>query len=319
MNARRALELVLALALAGTLTAACSGGDEGEGGDDDDGTGFVTPTPDVNAHEYVQTAQVTYPRLIDLQTKVFSNTCSPNPNVCHNSSNYPQLATAGSTMAVVDSPCNVEIPDRTQGWNNCERKADHIKAGIDVNTRVAWIDQIGPQTWKVGLEEAPLITGDRRPELYDAQGGTILNPPADDSWGVTIALVAGTAEAMVTVAPMNQDEFLSEFVDAVLATVVGGDPNEDGVWGADEESVEPGALVVPGSLDRSYLWGRITGTVPGFRMPLANTPITNPGYVAIACWIEGLSNDGSERDPDDLIDYDNCQYADAPIDYATTE
>jgi hypothetical protein len=109
-------------------------------------------------------------------------------------------------------------------------------------------------------------------------------------------------------------------VAAVLATLVGGDPNADGVWGADELTPgERGALVVPGALDRSYLWGRITGTVPGFRMPLANTPITNPGYVAIACWIEGLSASSAERDPEDLIDYDSCQYANAPVDYATTE
>lgn len=316
MKAAKTFELLLALSLAGAVATACSGG---EGDDDDDaGTGFVTPTADPNAHVYVQEAQVTYPRLLDLQTKVFSQTCSPNPNVCHNSSNYPQLATAGATIAVVDSPCNVELPDRTQGWNNCERAADHIKAGIDVNTRVAWIDRIGPTSWRVGLEQPSPITGNRRPELYDAQGGTILNPPGDDSWGVSIALVTGTAEGIVTIEPPNDDEFITEFVDAVFATVVGGDPNEDGVWGADEYPTEFGALVVPGSLDRSYLWGRITGTVPGFRMPLANTPITNPGYVAIACWIEGLS-DTSARDPEDLIDYDGCTYANAPVDYATTE
>ena len=77
MKARNRFELLLVLSLAGALVAACSGGDKGD--DDDAGTGFVTPTADPNAHAYVQEAQVTYPRLIDQQTKVFSNTCSPNP------------------------------------------------------------------------------------------------------------------------------------------------------------------------------------------------------------------------------------------------
>ena len=139
-------------------------------------------------------------------------------------------------------------------------------------------------------------------------------------WGVNIALVTGTSLATVTVAPVNpDDEFVADFVDAVLATLVGGDPNGNGTWGADETSLPSAALVYPGDLSRSYLWRRITGVPPGSRMPLANTPITNPGYVAIACWIEGLSPDAGDRDAEDLIDYDNCSYAAAPVDYAVTE
>lgn len=307
ITARKTLEALLAIVLAASF-AACSGGkDRG----DDDGA-FVTPTPDPDAHPYVQAAQVTFPRLIDLQTKVFSGTCSPNPNVCHNSSNYPQLRTAGATLATVGSPCNVELPDRSQGWDACERPADHLKAGLDVNTRVAWMERIGPQTWRLGMEHPSPVTGNRIPVFIAESGETILNPPPD--WNVNVSLTAGTSIAMVTVS--SADEFLPEFVDAVLATVVGGDPNENGIWGADDPTIAPGAVVVPGSLSRSYLWGRITGTVPGSRMPLANAPITNAGYVAIACWIEGL---GESNDPDDLIDYDHCAYADAPVDYETTE
>ena len=310
-NAR--LQLLLVMVSLGVLAAACSGGKD-ESGDDGD-SGFVTPTPDPNAHAWVQEAQVTYPRLLDLQQKVFSNTCSPNPNVCHNSSNYPQLRTAGATVAAINSPCNVEIPDRTQGWDNCERPGDVLYAGSSFVTRVAWIDRIGPQTWRVGMEQPPEVTASVVPRIVAPDGETILNTePA--GWDVTIALVENTAHAMVTV--NEQDEFLAEFLDAVLATVIGGDPNENGVWGADDLQGQEGAIVYPGDLSRSYLWGRITGTVPGSRMPLANTPITNAGYVAIACWIEGLSPEG-EHDPDDLIDYDTCTYADAPVDYETTE
>lgn len=311
----RLLAVTVLLAALASASAACSGGkDEDES--DAGASPFVTPTANPNLPQFSQDAQVTYPRLIDLQTKVFSQTCSPNPNVCHNSSNYPQLATAGATLAIANSPCNVEIPDRTQGWDNCERAGDHLRAGLDINTRVAWMERMGPTTWRVGMEHPSPVTGDRKPEIYAEDGETILNPP--DDWGVSIALVAGTSYGVVTVEPIGDNDFIPDFVDAVLATVVGGDPNGNGTWGADEATIEPGAVVVPGSLERSYLWGRITGTVPGFRMPLANTPITNPGYVAIACWIEGLSPTGG-GDPDDLIDYDTCDYAQAPQDYATTE
>ena len=49
--------------------------------------------------------------------------------VCHNSSNYPNFETAGNTIAYVGAPCNVEIPDPSQGWDSCERLSDMIKLG----------------------------------------------------------------------------------------------------------------------------------------------------------------------------------------------
>ena len=61
-------------------------------------------------------------------------------------------------------------------------------------------------------------------------------------------------------------------------------------------------------------WGRITGTVPGSRMPLANGPITNPQYIALACWIEGLA-DQSDPQATDAIEYTSCDFAANPVDY----
>ena len=74
-----------------------------------------------------------------------------------------------------------------------------------------------------------------------------------------------------------------------------------------------GAIVFPGSLDRSYLWGKITGTVPGSRMPLANGPVTNHQYIALACWIEGLSTTEENR-ATDFINYSECSFAEDPED-----
>ena len=75
-----------------------------------------------------------------------------------------------------------------------------------------------------------------------------------------------------------------------------------------------GVVTFPGSLDDSYMWQRITGQVPGSRMPLANAPLTEPAYVAIACWIEGLKP-GVTPSPDDPIDYTDCQFGQNPVDW----
>ena len=297
---RRISLIVMALVV---LSAAACSGDEGGGGD-------PTPTPDPNEAQSVKDARVQFPSFLDLQADVLSSTCSPNPGVCHNSSNYPNFETAGNTLASVNSPCNVEIPDRLQGWDGCERPADIVRLGTGFTTRVRWFDRIGPSTWRLGIDDPADFTGARRPQFYDASNQVILDPPVD--WQVSVDFVTGGTSGELTVS--TTDEFIADFVDSVLATVIGGDPNVNDVWGGDNEAGR-GGVFVPGSLARSYMWGRITETVPGSRMPLANAPITNPAYVAIACWIEGLAGDGSDA-ADDLIDYDSCEFADAPIDYA---
>lgn len=298
----KALSL-LAMGMVILSAAACSGGEDEGGGSQ------PTPTPDPNEAQSVKDARVQFPRFLDLQADVLSSTCSPNPGVCHNSSNYPNLETAGNTLAAVNSPCNVEIPDRTQGWDGCERPADIVRLGTGFTTRVRWMDRVGPSTWRLGIDDAADFTGARRPQFYDASNQVILDPPAD--WQVSVEFVTGGTSGELTVA--TADEFIADFVDSVLATVIGGDPNVNGIWGG--AGADPGAVFVPGSLERSYFWGRITETVPGSRMPLANSPLTNPAYVAIACWIEGLAGDGSDT-AEDPIDYDSCAFADAPIDYA---
>lgn len=312
MKARKTFHVLSCSLLLGVLAAACGGGgDDDDGGDPTGPTPFVTPTADPGAHPFVQEAQVQFPRLLDLQMKVISTTCSPNPNVCHNSNNFPNLETAGNTIANVGEPCNVELPDRSQGWNGCERPADIVRAGSTLTTRLKWVERVGPQSWRVGLEEAPEVTQTiLAPEFRSAEGDVLLS--ASEFWGVSMALVQGTDIASISVA---DGDFVAAFVDSVLATIIGGDPNEDGIWGGDEESgVERGALFYPGSPERSYFWGRITGTVPGSRMPLANAPLSNAAYTAIACWIEGLSGDGMD-DAEDLIDYGACSYALAPEDH----
>jgi hypothetical protein len=300
------LGAIVALSLVAVITG-CGGGKGGAA------VPTVTPTPDPNEPQATKDARVKYPRFLDLQVNLLSTTCSPNPGVCHNSGNYPNFQTAGNTIAFINAPCNVEIPDPLQGWDNCERKADHITLGSEV-TKIAFTQRIGPGTWHLGFKDASGVSQSIRPTIRSEAGDVILDPPVE--WGVMVTTTAGSAEANLSV---GGDDFIHDFVDSVLKTIVSGDPNRNGIWGADDPvlSLAAGKIFAPGSPDRSYMFGRITATVPGTRMPLANTPITEPGYIAIACWIEGLKTDGSNA-AEDAIDYSHCQFAKNPVDYTAT-
>ncbi|HVO30187.1 MAG TPA: hypothetical protein VMV18_05610 [bacterium] len=296
--------LFVAAAAAGiALAAGCGGGKNGGAA--------ATPTPDPNEPQAVKDARTQFPRFLDLQVGLLSSTCSPNPGVCHNSSNYPNLQTAGDTLAFVGEPCNPEIPDPTQGWDNCERLADRINMGT-FSSEVAWMQRIGPGTWTLGLKTPSASGLNGRPTFKNNTGTTVLFDPPQD-WGVLVTSSAGALTASLTV---GGDDFIHQYSDGVLKTIVGGDPNGNGVWGAETPAIAAASAAefYPGSLERSYMWGRITRTVPGTRMPLANAPITEPGYVAIACWIEGLQGGGVDQ-PEDPIDYTHCQFAKNPVDY----
>jgi hypothetical protein len=257
----------------------------------------------------VTEARALFPRAIDLHSGVIARTCSPNPGVCHHTSNYPDLHTMGNVLALLRAPCNLEIPNPEQGWDRCERKGDRLRAESWV-TELAWIEQVSEGDWKVGLREAAPVSARERVALFTADDELVLDPPPE--WFVGLDMTAGSKEARLTVGAM--DPFLFDFVDTVLLTAIGGDANRNGVFGADD-AAQSGAVVAPGSLGASYLWGRITGTVPGSRMPLANQALSNAEYVAIACWIEGLNPD-APQDARAAIDYDTCNFAKNPIAYA---
>ena len=288
---RRVEGLIVLLPFALAALAGCGGSNGG-----------AASAPDHSSDApAVAEARATFPRFLDLQVGLISSTCSPNPGVCHNSSNYPDLSTAGGTLSAVGGPCNMEIPDPLQGWDGCERPADRLVAGA-VDVRMAWLERVTNGTWRIGIEGAAASTGTVPVSLASSDGSTIL----EEEWAMTATLEAGSSE--ITLIAGAGDDFVADFLDGVVRGLSGGDPNRNGVWGGDDETMR-GALLTPGNLDKSYLWGRITATVPGSRMPLANGPITPVEYIAIACWIEGL--DGSPQ-AEDRIDYDACSFAEAP-------
>lgn len=294
--------ILIALAIPAAISAGC-GGSKGGGST----APVPTPTLDPTLPQVAKDAFAQYPKFIDLQAGLLSTTCSPNPGVCHNSSNYPNFETAGNTLAYVGAPCNVEIPDPLQGWDSCERLSDTLKLGTFLS-KLSFLTRIGPGTWHIGFKDPANYTGSFKMLVLDHDGNPIFEPP--DQWAVMVATTAGVNEADVSV---GGDDFIHDYVDSILKTVIGGDPNKNGVWGA-EAAIPHGAVFAPGDTAASYMFGRITGTVPGSRMPLANAPITEPGYVAIACWIEGLKT-GVHPTAEDPIDYNGCQFARSPIDY----
>lgn len=259
---------------------------------------------------WVAEARAKYPRFTDVHQWIVGPTCAPNLGVCHNTSNYPDLHTPGNLIQTLHGFCNLEIPDPLMGWDACERPGDVVYAS-GFRSEVAWREPLGPGRWRVGLREPPEVTGSREPQIYTHDAELVLSPFSD--WAVTIDLVAGETEAEIAVGAT--DPFVVDFLDGVFRALVGGDPNRNGVYGGTDDDVPKAALIVPGDVERSYLWGRVTGTVPGSRMPLANDPLDNAEYVALACWIESLAGvDDPSSDHD--VDYDGCAYARAPRDLA---
>jgi hypothetical protein len=259
----------------------------------------------------VDAARAEIPTFLALQTQVIARSCSPNPGVCHQSNNYPDLRTPGSVLSIVGMPCNLEIPDRSQGWDACEARPDRLVVG-GFASDIAHLERLASGRWTIGLRDAPPATRDGLPSITGPDEDDVILY-AEAEIGTSVALVAGANEATLTVTPASEEEEDYTFeIDAILSTVRGGDPNGNGVYGFESDG---GALIVPGELERSYLWGRVTGTAPGTRMPLANEPLSNAEYAALACWIEGLRGTPSVND---RIDYDRCSYAKAPIDYEVT-
>lgn len=270
----------------------------------------------------VTDARTLFPRTLDMHQKIVARSCAPNTGVCHNTSNYPDLSTPGSMLQAIGSWCNLEIPDPTQGYDLCERNGDfvYIDDGSEggIVSEIGWIERLALDDWRIGLRD-PVDSGvvDALIYLYqDLEGSPVLQPAED--WQVVANVAPGSNEVSLQVRGVAEDPFIETYIDEVLASVVGGDQNRNGVFGADvrEEAEDAAKVIEPGSLARSYLWGRITGTVPGSRMPLANQALSDAEYVAVACFIETLDDRGASITPEDEIDYDNCDFAKDPVSLA---
>lgn len=264
-------------------------------------TGCAGEPADPQAVRDLEEAMIRYPALIDLHQDLMTKTCSPNPGVCHSSNQLPELHTLGSLLSQVHAPCNVNHPDPVLGWDPCERQGDRIELS-GWQSAVAWIEHDTSGQFRFTLlDPLPADLGSRF-RVTTADGGLLFQAP--DAWAIELAAADEPHVLTVTIGDPDQ----VAVADTALAAVVPGDPNRNGVLGS--EASDRAAMIEPGDRERSYLWRRLLGDVPGSRMPLANGPVTNPQLIALGCWIEGLGGvDGSG-----WIDYEACSFfADPPL------
>jgi hypothetical protein len=262
------------------------------------------------ASEIVASARVKFPHMIDMHQKIVSRTCAPNAGVCHNTAEYPDLTTPGSMLQAVGAWCNLDMPDPTQGDDACERKGVDIVVPNALETELGWLDRDSVDHWTIGLRDpAPADVAAADVYFYDHVPDQPAFLPSQD-WQVVLTVTKGETTAKLDVNGVADNPFIEQYIDEVLGSLIGGDPNKNGVYGADtHDDSDDDRVIAKGSLQRSYLWGRITGTVPGSRMPLANQPLADDEYVAVACFIETLDEKST---PDSPIDYDHCDFAKHP-------
>lgn len=271
---------------------------------DDGGGGSKGPTGPL--HPWAEQAAAEIPDAFTLHSRVFARSCAPNGGVCHNGKEYPDLHTPGNFVTAVSRPCNMDLANEPENvFDGCEPEADSVEFD-GFKSKVAYLSaEIYDE--ESGYYGRQIRLAKPSPESYSAEDVKFLrNGDVIVSGDGILQIDEGATEGwLLDLYNLDYPSYLA------LQSVVGGDPNGNGVFGAEDGWSE----ITPGKPEKSYLWARITGTVPGTRMPLANQSLSNPEYVAIACWIETLGRTASVTEP---IDYDACWYARTPTDYEWT-
>jgi hypothetical protein len=255
-------------------------------------------------------------------------TCAANQGVCHNDKEHPNLATLGAVVQAIGAPCNITKTRARDVHDLCERPGDHLAIGGDEIEIASYgapepepldpdaaadadaeeverqLRAITGQSMEMRLRRAP-----KRAKLHEhvtvkrpRQGGGSTEIQKLDVGG--ILREPGSFVIQMDRAPPLRGGFGG--ADTVLASVDPlavhvGDPNENGVFGAELG----GALIVPGRPDRSYLLVRLTDPSAGPLMPRANCCTwTKTSLRALYCWVAGLRDGG--KNALDMIDYDRC-------------
>jgi hypothetical protein len=283
-------------------------GDDGETETAGETEGEPAP-PD--GKEFVEEAKKEFPTYLDLHEKVITRTCTPNENVCHNNKEYPDLRTPQAMLEMLGSPCNLDVEDPLNTYNGCEPAADVVRfttgGNLGWEAKVAYV-VVEPDA--MGVTSAVI-------HLAEPVPAAMLDPTMPES----IEVLRTTASGMLTVGQVTNAITYAvgvstiqvtgyDTLDGSVHTLVeddlrAGDPNRDGVLGAEEEQLHE---LEAGDPWGSYLLQRLQGNVPGSPMPLANVPLSAAEIVAMACWIEGADAPGGDS-PYATIEYDGCQYA----------
>jgi hypothetical protein len=322
---RSSVLLALAVSTASLACTVGAGGDQsfadGPSQGDESGTTGETggatgeteaePAPD-DGKEFVEEAKKEFPTYLDLHEKVITRTCTPFQNVCHNNKEYPDLRTPQAMLGMLGSPCNLDVEDPLNTYNGCEPEADVLQfttgGNVGWQTKVAYVtfnaDPMGVVTSAVLQLADPIpaaMLDAMLPESIEILRTT-------DSGMLTVGQVTDAVTYAAGVSALQVTGY--DLLDGSVHTLIeddlrAGDPNRDGMLGAEDESLHE---LKAGDPWGSYLLQRLQGNVPGSPMPLANQPLSAAEVVAIACWIEGTDAPGGDS-PYATIDYDGCEYA----------
>jgi hypothetical protein len=257
----------------------------------------------------VDDARLQLPTYLDLHQQVFYRTCTPNEGVCHNDKEYPDLRTPQSMLGAIGMPCNIALDDPMTTFNGCEVPGDTFaflySANDGFESEIAYVEMLDG----VDGPEPVLHLRDAIPNAMADPAGTegfTVSRPYDDGAVQLAQFYSAYYEQGSTEIHLRDYAMIDENYRAFLETeLVVGDPNRDGVFGAQESGF---ALIAPGDPASSYLLGRVLGNVPGTPMPLANQPLSSAEMIALVCWIEGLDAADS-TDVYAAIDYNNCDAA----------
>lgn len=296
------------------LDAAADSEGETEGGSEggSDSGGEAEDEPESEGKEFVEEASKEFPTYLELHEKVITRTCTPFENVCHNNKEYPDLRTPQAMLGLLDAPCNLDVEDPLNTFNGCEPEPDVLR--LTGGSNQGWEAPVA----YVELEADPMgVVLAAKIHLASPVPGAMLDPMAPEGIEVlrTTAsgmLMVGALEGVVTytagasVIEVAGYDLLGDAAHTLLEDDLrGGDPNRDGVLGAEHETMHE---LTPGDPWGSYLLQRLQGNVEGSPMPLANQPLSAAEVVAIACWIEGTDAPGGDS-PYAEIDYEGCAYA----------
>jgi hypothetical protein len=255
--------------------------------------------------------------------------CGPNNGVCHNSREFPNLATVGSLVENIGLDCNQKRDDPTQLDDLCERRGDLLRAGDSVGIEIAWLGSVAsdpstPRQWTMKLKDpvpenaSSLSWSIVRATRTDGQPNDIVILSFGDA-GVTLRADPSDAEgrtAIVAAPPLppatggDDDDGADDVVTPLFAqagvpgnpqAIQVGDPNRNGTFGA----TLGGKLIAPGNPSKSYLLRRLVDPNAGPLMPRANCCFwTKQSLRALWCWVAGLAPDGKNALAP--IAYDRC-------------
>jgi hypothetical protein len=299
------------LACAATNLGGSDGATGGTGGSGGSGatSGGSTGTPP-DPETALDEAKDTLPTYMALHRTVIARTCTPNEGVCHNDKEYPDLHTPQAMLGAVGHACNLAVEDAIDTFDGCEVKGDRFSfmeygPNQDWTSEIAWTEE--KQSGSV--TDIVVHLRDAIPNAYDGGGagdsGKFLRDYPEGTLELTSVYERITYEAGGTAITLSDFDGMYDGQKAAISGLVLGDPNRNGIFGAEGQKFQ---LIAPGDPSTSYLLGRLQATVPGTPMPLANQPLSTAEMLAVACWIEGLTPDNA-KDVYAAIDYDGCEFA----------